>query len=149
MALEADGEPVVRMQKYAILATTILLLSAQTSAAAEPLALKGYDPVAYFAEGKPSPGKEQYQASFDYVRYWFASPQHRDLFAGDPERYAPQFAGSCTMGMAIGKKVEADPEAWLIRDEKLYVFFSPQARENFQQDPGRYLTEAERNWAAH
>lgn len=141
----------MRLQKHAAFAILILLISASTQAsgAVEPLALKGYDPVAYFAEGKPTPGKEQYQASFDYVRYWFASPQHRDLFTGDPERYAPQFAGSCTMGMAKGRKVEADPEAWLIRDDKLYVFFSPEARESFEQDPDRYLSEAQRNWVAH
>src|SRR5918995_3603531 len=48
-----------------------------TSQAAEMrLALKGYDPVAYFTERRPILGKPDFEYAWDEVRYRFASEQH-------------------------------------------------------------------------
>ncbi len=60
------------------------------------LVLKGYDPIAYFTDGKPIQGKPEYEAVYDEARYRFASLQHLELFKADPDRYAPQYAGSST-----------------------------------------------------
>jgi YHS domain-containing protein len=119
------------------------LLSAQTDVAAEPLALQGYDPVGYFADGKASRGIEKYQVSWDGVRYQFVTPEHREAFRREPDKFEPQFSGLCTMGLAAGKRVAADPEAWLIMDGKLYLFSSTPARDKFLQNPTDYLAKAE------
>ena len=66
------------------------------------LVLKGYDPVAYFTEGKPTPGKPEYETVFDDARYRFASAQHLEQFKADPDGYAPQYAGSCAASLAAG-----------------------------------------------
>ena len=118
--------------------------SAQTSDVGEPLALQGYDPVAYFADGKASRGIEKYQVSWDGVRYQFVTPEHREAFRRDPDKFEPQFAGLCTMGLAAGKRVAADPEAWLVMDGRLYLFSSTHARDKFLQSPADYLAKAER-----
>ncbi len=86
------------------------------------LVLKGYDPVAYFTQAKPMKGDPKYAYEWDEGRYHFASAKHRDMFAGDPEKYAPQFGGYCTGSMARGVRNEADPEGWTIQDGKLYMF---------------------------
>jgi YHS domain-containing protein len=114
---------------------------------AEPrLALKGYDPVAYFTEGRAMLGKKEFEYAWDGVRYRFVSDQHISMFRGDPDRYAPQFAGSCAMGMSKGMKVEANPEAWLISDGRLFVFYSADARNRFQADPQTIGAAADGNW---
>jgi hypothetical protein len=97
------------------------------SAAAQttPLAIKGYDPVAYFTVGKPTPGLAEFEHVWDEHRYRFASMTNRDLFKTDPARYAPQFGNFCAMALAKGMVVVADPENWLVSDGKLYVFGSP------------------------
>jgi len=110
------------------------------------LALKGYDPVAYFTEGRPTPGNSQFESNWDEARYRFASDQHMSMFRGDPDRYLPQFAGSCAMGMSYGVKVEANPENWLISDGRLFVFASAKARESFQADAQDTAAAADRNW---
>jgi YHS domain-containing protein len=56
-----------------------------------PLAIKGYDPVAYFTDGKPIKGSPQYEADWDNNRYQFASVEHLAIFKSDPTHYAPQF----------------------------------------------------------
>ena len=97
--------------------------------ASSRLALKGYDPVAYFTDGKATPGEPQYEAAYDGMRYRFASAQHLEMFKADPDRYAPQFAGSCATGIAMGVKVEADPNNWQVVDGKLFVFSGPSSAE--------------------
>src|SRR3984893_9397278 len=86
------------------------------------LGLKGYDPVAYFTLATPTPGLADYEYVYDGVRYRFANARHRDLFKANPEKYAPQFGGSCTMNMSNGVRREADPTVWVISNGNLYVF---------------------------
>jgi YHS domain-containing protein len=110
------------------------------------LALKGYDPVAYFTDGKATPGDPQYESTYDGTRYRFASAQHLGLFKADPDRYAPQYAGSCATGIALGVKVEADPQNWLIQDGKLFVFSATGARDDMRADPRGTIAKAGENW---
>jgi len=110
------------------------------------LALKGYDPVAYFTEGRPTPGKPDFEYTWDEARYRFASAQHMTLFRADPDRYAPQFAGSCAGGMSMGMKVEANPENWLVHDGRLFVFRTPEAQARFQADPQGTAAAGAANW---
>ena len=76
---------------------TSLLSSATAPARAQEsaLAIKGYDPVAYFTDGKPARGLPEFEYEWDEQRYRFASAEHRELFKADPVRYAPQFGNFC------------------------------------------------------
>jgi YHS domain-containing protein len=110
------------------------------------VALKGYDPVAYFTDRKPTPGDPQYETTYDGTRYRFASAQHLELFKADPDRYAPQFAGSCAAGIAMGVKVEADPESWMIADGRLFVFSSAKSLDGMRADAGPMIAKGKENW---
>jgi YHS domain-containing protein len=99
-----------------------------------PLALKGYDPVAYFTDARPTPGVAEYEITFDGQRYRFASAQHRDLFKANPDKYAPQFGGLCTMNLSRGVRRESDPHNWMISNGNLYVFASETGQQNFAKD---------------
>lgn len=131
---------------------------AQSGAPAQArVALKGYDPVAYFTEGKPMKGSPAIAYDFDEARYYFASPKHRDLFAGNPDQYAPRFGGYCTGSMSRGVKNEGDPEIWVIEEGRLYVFGSGKGDEagkavgragveKLKADPKKLAELARRNW---
>jgi YHS domain-containing protein len=108
--------------------------------------LKGYDPVAYFTDGKPVQGKPEYEAIFDGARYHFASVSHLDLFKSDPDRYAPQYAGSCAAAIATGRKLEAQPENWLIVDGKLFVFAGPGGVDKMRAHPVELIAKGQENW---
>jgi YHS domain-containing protein len=110
------------------------------------LALKGYDPVAYFVDGKATPGDPRYETAYDGTRYRFASAQHLELFKADPDRYAPQYAGSCAAGIAMGVKVEAEPESWTIVDGRLFVFSSAKSRAAMQADAAGMVAKGQANW---
>src|SRR5262249_24586220 len=109
-------------------------------------AIRGYDPVAYFTDGQPLLGKSEFEHAWDGARYRFVSAPHMTLFRTDPDRFAPQFAGSCAMAMSKGMKVEADPKNWLIANGRLFVFFSSDAAARFQADGQGTAAEADKNW---
>lgn len=113
--------------------------------------LSGHDPVAYFVDGRPVKGSPEIKNDWDGARYLFSSAANRDKFAADPERYAPQFAGFCTASMAGNVRREADPQAWLIVDGKLFVFGLMKSRDMVAKDP-KLLAEkaaaAGENWHA-
>lgn len=110
------------------------------------LAIKGYDPVAYFTEKRPTAGRSEYAYSWSGALWRFANAKHRDMFARDPERYAPQFGGHCSMALARGKIKDIDPEAWVIVDDKLYLNFSKPVLKTFQDDIKGNIRKAEANW---
>ena len=107
-------------------------------ALAQSVAIKGYDPVAYFEPGHPTKGSDSISYDFDGARYLFSSRKNRELFAKDPERYAPQFSGLCTGNLAYGRRVEADPTAFVVRDGKLYLFQGQKGVERVRADPSLF-----------
>lgn len=110
------------------------------------IALSGYDPVSYFVIGRPEKGSREFWVPFDDVVYLFSSANHRELFVSDPEHYAPQYDGYCTIKISEGKRAEADPEAWTIMGGKLYVFRSKRGRDRFKSDPAKFVTKANASW---
>jgi hypothetical protein len=110
-----------------------------------PLAIKGYDPVAYFTIGRPTPGSPDIEYEWDERRYRFASAEHREVFKTDPVRYAPQFANYCALALTHSEVVEGNPEYWLISDGKLYLFGKPIGPELFQRDLAGNLAKADEN----
>lgn len=114
--------------------------------AQERLALKGYDPVAYFTLSTPTLGLTEYEYVLDGVRYRFASARHRDMFKANPDKYAPQFGGSCAMNMANGTQRESDPTVWVISNGNLYVFAGTGGAERFRQEAQANAAKAAANW---
>lgn len=87
------------------------------------LALKGYDPVAYFQNG-PSKGKRKFTYTYKEVTYWFVDEVNRAEFMETPSKYEPQYGGWCAWAMADeGGRTKANPESYKIVDGKLYVFY--------------------------
>jgi len=123
-------------------------LAAQTGkpAAEERVALKGYDPVAYFTDGRPEKGSPEFKASFDGTTYQFKDAKHRALFVTDPDRYAPQYKAYCAITISRGAKLEVDPEAWVIWNGKLYVFQGPQGVAMFKEQAATIVAKADAAW---
>ncbi len=124
-----------RAALLALLACFGGLAHAQKADQAPPLAIKGYDAVSYFGDGGPVKGVASISYDFDDQRFLFSSAKNRDLFAANPERYAPQFHGLCAAGLADGRIVEPDPTAFVVRDGKLYLFQGDKGVQRVRQDP--------------
>jgi len=112
------------------------------------VAIGGYDPVAYFTDGRAVRGSSAFEYEWNDATWRFASAAHRDLFASHPARYAPQYGGFCASGLAMGGKWKADPEVWKIVDGKLFLNFSKSGLEQLTADPSTVIEKANRTWQA-
>ena len=109
-------------------------------------AIRGYDSVAYFTQGAPVRGSEKFSHQWRGAIWYFASAEHRDRFAAEPDKFAPQYGGYCAYGVAQGYAPEIDPSAWSIVDGKLYLNFSQSIRERWRADIPGYIRKADANW---
>ncbi len=118
----------------------------------ENIGAAGYDPVAYFPEGggKPVKGLISISEERDGVTYRFASDENRAKFRENPGKYEPQYGGWCAWAVgAINKRVDIDPESYVIRGDKLYVFFRDaklDTRAMWLKDEKALTAKAEANW---
>src|SRR5574341_201211 len=106
------------------------------------LALRGYDPVAYFKEGKPVKGKKEFEYEWSGAKWHFSNAANRDLFASSPENYTPQFGNYCAWGVSQGKFFDGDPEVWKIVDGKLYVNFNKDIEKTWVTDIPGFIKKA-------
>jgi hypothetical protein len=128
----------------------VLVSAASSSAEGLPLAISGYDPVAYFTDGKPVPGLAQFEHVWHDLRWRFASSEHRAAFSSDPLRYAPQYDGFCALGVAFekGHKDTVDPEAWAIVEGKLFLAHDRHWLDVWREKAGENIVRAGENWVA-
>ena len=110
------------------------------------VAIKGYDPVAYFTQSKPVKGAPAFTYQWMNSTWWFASAEDRDEFARNPEKYAPQFGGYCAYGVSQGHTAPIDPEAWTIIDGKLYLNYSKGVKKTWSEAIPKHINEANQNW---
>ncbi len=113
------------------------------------VAVRGYDPVAYFIEKRAVKGRADFGVKLENgAIYHFASAENRAIFVADPQRYAPQYSGYCAMGAAGGAKVSADPGAFRIVEGKLYLVSSKPKATQWSTDAPNFIKKADANWAS-
>lgn len=142
------------MKKFArILSVFILTASAATMLAAptpnvdkEGVGLQGYDPVAFFTDGKPVLGKQEFHSAYHDVTYRFASAEHQQMFEKDAAKYEPQFGGYCAYGVAKGHTAPIKIEAFQIVNGRLLMQYDSGVRDEFNKDQKGNLDAADKKW---
>lgn len=109
-------------------------------------AIEGADAVAYFTQGKPVEGSSDFTHEWQSATWRFASAEHRDAFAANPEQYAPQYGGYCAYAVANGYTAGIEPEAWTISGGKLYLNFNLAVREDWLANKDAYIKQGDENW---
>ena len=147
-----------KLMKAALLSTALLATTVSAHAADElnvvpglsiagaPVALHGFDPVAYFTEGAPMRGSDALVHVHDGAAYRFASQAHLDAFKADPARYVPAYGGFCAYGVSVGKKFDGDPTLWKIEDGQLYLNLNEEIYALFLEDIDDNIEKADDRW---
>ena len=129
-----------------------LLLGSESLAAEPPVftggdyAIRGYDAVAYHTEEKPVKGSEAYSTEWNGATWLFASEENRELFAANPERWAPKYGGYCAWAVANNYTASIDPKAWSVVDDTLYLNFSKRVRKRWSKDIPGNIQRGDANW---
>ncbi|MFN0039492.1 MAG: YHS domain-containing (seleno)protein [Burkholderiales bacterium] len=143
--------PIPRCVQIAFLAAacaTASLAGAGEYFEKDGVAIRGYDPVAYFEDGKATKGNKEYRFEHKGSSFLFASKANRDAFAAAPEKFAPQYGGFCAFGMAGGYKAAVDPAAFSVVNGKLYLNYNRDVQTQWIADVPSFVAKADRNWPA-
>jgi len=127
-------------------ASSALAAGPEINATSTGLALRGYDPVAYFTEGEATRGDWKITAVHEEAVYRFANEDHKAAFEANPGAYLPEYGGYCAFGTAMGLKLDGDPNNWRIVDDQLYLNISADVQERWASDIAGYVEKADANW---
>jgi hypothetical protein len=111
------------------------------------LAISGFDPVAYFIQSRPVKGKADIEAHQGGAIWRFHDARDREIFLAAPEVYAPQFGGYDPTGLVRGRIIAGEPNLWLIRGGRLYLFSRIENRDAFAANAAAFAEAAEK-WPA-
>ncbi|MBC7936521.1 MAG: YHS domain-containing protein [Rhizobacter sp.] len=109
-------------------------------------AIRGYDAVAYFTEGKAVKGNQPFIYNWNGSDWLFSSQANLDLFKADPVKYAPQFGGYCAYGVSENHQSPTDPAAFTIVEEKLYLNYSSKVKELWMKNRDERIKQANIYW---
>jgi len=130
------------------------LIMAQASFALDPVytsffsnkAIKGYDTVAYFTQGKPVKGSSDYQTDYQGAQWLFSSQSNLDLFLAEPEKYAPQYGGYCAWAVSQNSTASIRPDLFTIVNGKLYLNYSDKINDRWLKDQTALIEQADKHW---
>lgn len=111
-------------------------------------AIRGYDPVAYFQDGKPVKGQAGLTYRWNDADWHFSTPENLERFKKDPKAYAPQYGGYCAYGTAEGHKAPTEPDAFTVLDGKLYLNYNKEVQVLWNKDRPGFIRKADSNWTS-
>jgi len=112
------------------------------------LAIYGIDPVAYFINRRPTAGRENFELRHAGAVWRFENEGNRAAFAAHPDIYAPQFGGYDPVGVSLGVARPGTPALWVISDQRLFLFYTADARATFLANPAEVIASATARWPA-
>ncbi len=110
------------------------------------LALHGMDPVAYFTDGRPVPGRPGVEETIAGVVWRFRHDGNRVAFAASPEAYLPRFAGYDPLALGRGVATAGNPTVWVIHEDRLHLFHTTESLTRFREDPAGIIAAAAARW---
>ena len=111
------------------------------------LAIYGIDPVGYFTARKPVAGRAEFEHRFAGAVWRFDNEGNRAAFIADPDVYMPRYGGYDPIGIARGVSTAGYPNLWIIHDERLYLFYTADARDTFIANPALVIASASARWS--
>jgi hypothetical protein len=118
----------------------------EINTARDLLAMHGYDAVAYRTDGRPVKGSPSFVYRWKGAVWQFASAAHRDEFAKEPARYAPEFGGYCAYAVSRGHTADGDPTVWRIVNGRLYLNYSKSVQKQWEEDVPGNIAKGQHNW---
>ena len=129
-------------------ASAVAATPAPAVSAEEGIAIRGYDPVAFFTTGTPQKGSPEHASEYEGATWHFASAENLAAFKNDPTRYAPQFGGYCAWAVSQHYLAPGDPEYWKVVDGRLYLNANARAKELWEADQADAIKRGHANWPA-
>ncbi len=110
------------------------------------IAIKGYDPVAFFTESKAEKGSDAFTYKWKEATWLFSTEDNLNAFKENPEKYAPQYGGYCAYGTADNHKAPTETDTWTIVNGKLYFNYNANVKKEWNKQKDALIKKADTNW---
>ncbi len=142
------------MKHLGLVLTLALAIFSHSALAADPIntgffsnkAIQGYDSVAYHTDNAALEGNSDFSFEYMGATWLFVSEANRDLFAANPEAYAPQYGGYCAYAVSQGYTASIEPDQFTVVDGKLYLNYNADVKAKWLTDQAAYIQAADVNW---
>jgi YHS domain-containing protein len=114
-------------------------------------AIGGHDATAYhgLSQGdQAQKGSKKYVVTWKGAEWQFLSEKDSQLFAANPEKYAPAYNGHCANALSLGEGlIKTSGKHWAIFDDQLYLFYASRGTKRWLNGNYKdYKEEADRAW---
>jgi hypothetical protein len=137
-------------QVLILIAVSIITISATAQKAEifqkNGVAIRGYDPVAFFTLGEPVLGDSMISYIWKEATWNFSTKSNMEMFKADPEKFAPQYGGYCAYGTADGHKAPTEIDTWTVINGRLYFNYNKKVKEIWSKKTDYYILQADKNW---
>ncbi len=113
--------------------------------------LQGYSPVSYLDLGIAQKGLKEFKSVHEKITYYFTSAEQKAKFDKNPNKYKPQYGGFCAFGTYAGAKFRPDPNKFIVKDGKYFLFLydlNLDAQQLWlnEKDHDKLVAGADKNW---
>jgi YHS domain-containing protein len=137
-----------RVTTWGLALALALAMGVVALAAGNEPAIGGYCPVAYVKMGKAVKGDPRWSSERDGQTFLFSAPQAKEMFEKSPDQFRGAYHGYCATGVAMGKKIDSNPETFSVHKGVTYLFSSAEAKTMFDKDPQATVAKADKAWAS-
>ncbi|MCX6140363.1 MAG: hypothetical protein NTX15_05970 [Candidatus Kapabacteria bacterium] len=133
-----------------ILSGILFFSSVLVTSAGDKPELQGYCPVAYVALHKAVKGDQKFVSTFKGHKYLFVNADAKMAFDKEPSKFVKNvpYDGWCATGIAMGKKIVANPELLTVVNDKVYLFSTNEAKKAFDMDQPKNIVKADAYYAS-
>ncbi|MBO6676527.1 MAG: hypothetical protein JJ908_14360 [Rhizobiales bacterium] len=110
------------------------------------VALFGFDPVAYLADGEAREGLPEFELVRDRLVWRFANAGNLEAFVQDPERFVPAYGGHGALMVSRGAVAIGHPAVWLALGGRVFLFRDQASRYAFLLEAAALIDQADAAW---
>ena len=113
------------------------------------LSIQGYDAVSYFSLNKNDnaiKGSPKFSYKWEGAVWYFSSAANLEKFKSNPKKYIPEYGGYCAYAAARNYLYKIDPNAWAMKNGKLYLNASKGLRSTWLKNIDNEISRANTNW---
>lgn len=110
------------------------------------VALFGFDPVAYLADGEAREGLPDFELVRDRLVWRFANAGNMEAFVQDPERFVPAYGGHGALMVSRGAVAIGHPAVWLAVGGRVFLFRDQASRYAFLLEAAALIDLADAAW---
>lgn len=102
--------------------------------------------MAYAMMNQAMKGNPQHESVYEAKTYHFANADAKKMCDAAPGKYLPAYDGICATGVAMGMKLQSNPQLFTVHEGRTFLFSDAKAKAMFDKDKANTIAKADAQW---